>query len=181
MDHPATAAADGRLLQQFLGGEPAACAKVERWAREILLFRRFRLHREELEDVVQDALVTVLRHASRPEFRLTHGMRAFVRRVALTRAIDALRRRRPTAPLDENLPDPAPGPYDDMLRRDKRARLRWALQSLDPRCREIIRLHLEDDLPYAQIAAREGRSESTMRVRMFNCLKALRNLFERWA
>lgn len=180
MDHPATAAADDRLLRQFLAGDAAACTTVERWAMEILLFRRFRLQREELEDVVQETLITVLRHASRPDFRLTHGMRAFVRRVALTRAIDAMRRSRPTALLDENLPDPAPGPYDELLRRDQRARLRWALQALDPRCREIIRLHLEEDLPYAEIAAREGRSESTMRVRMFNCLKSLRTLFGRW-
>lgn len=180
MEQPLPTPADDGLLRSFLAGDSRACATVERWAWEIVLFRRFRLQREELEDIVQEALAVVWRHASRPGFRLRHGLRAFVRRVAISRAIDAVRRRRPSAELDEALPDPGPGPYEQALSRDRRARLRWALQALDARCRDIIRLHLEEDLSYAEIAAREQRSEATMRVRMFHCLKTLKALVERW-
>jgi len=110
---------------------------------------------------------------------LAPGLRPFVRRIAASRAIDSLRKRRPTAELDESLADTGPNPYEHTLRRDESARLRWALQQLQAPCREIIRLHIEQDMPYAEIAALQQRSEATMRVRMFNCLKSLRRLLAR--
>jgi RNA polymerase sigma factor (sigma-70 family) len=166
--------ADERLLRRFLAGEPAACRQVERWAHEILLFQRLGLTREERDDAVQDVLAGVWRAAGRPGFALRHGLRAFVRTVTLARAIDCVRRRRRTAPVDESLPDPAGGPAIDAEHAERSGRLHDALAALDPRCRAIIRLHYFEDWTYARIAALERRRESTMRVRMFNCLRALR-------
>jgi RNA polymerase sigma factor (sigma-70 family) len=163
-----------------VAGEPPAIRQVERWAWSVLAFRRFGFSREECEDVVQETLAALWRDASREGFKLRRDFRAFVRRVAAARAIDRLRRRRPLSALDESLVDPNLGPYDELLRRDERARLHWSVQQLDPKCRDLIKLHLEEDRPYAEIAAAEGRSESTLRVRMFNCLRTLRRLVARF-
>jgi RNA polymerase sigma factor (sigma-70 family) len=147
----------------------------------MVLFQRFALRPQEREDVVQDTVARLWQEVSRPGFRLRRGLKPLVRRIAASRAIDCLRKRRPTAEIDESLVDPRPNPYELTLRRDEHARLRWGLQSLEPACREIIRLHLEQELPYAEIALRLQRSEATMRVRMFHCVKALRRLMARWA
>ena len=167
-------AADESLLRRFLAGQPAACRTVERWAREILVYRRLGLTREDREDVVQDVLAGVWRAAGRPGFALRHGLRALVRTITLARAIDRVRRRRPAGHLGEDLADPSPGP-EALADRDRdRADLHAALETLDAPCREIIRLHFFESWPYARIAARTGRAEATMRVRMFHCLRALR-------
>lgn len=166
--------ADESLLRRFLSGDAAACRTVERWAREILLHQRLGLTREDRDDIVQDVMTGVWQAAARPGFALHRGLRAFVRTVTLARAIDRVRRRRPTAPVDDALQDPAALPGESVETREETARLNEALAALDARCREIIRLHYFEDWPYARIAERERRSEATMRVRMFHCLRELR-------
>lgn len=176
MEHPAASAleADERLLRRFLAGEAEACRRLERWAHEILLYQRLGLTREEREDAVQDVLAGVWRAAGRPGFALRHGLRAFVRTVAIARAIDCVRRRRPAVAVDDALADHDAGPDARAESADDAARLHAALERLDPRCRSIIGLHYFEDWTYARIATLERRREATMRVRMFNCLRALR-------
>jgi RNA polymerase sigma-70 factor (ECF subfamily) len=166
---------DGRL-RRFLAGDAAACREVERWAREILLYRRLGLGPEDVDDVVQEVLAGVCRAAARPGFTLRHGLRAFVRTLTLARGIDRVRRLRVrrAGPLDEAHPDPGPGPGDAAEDAEERARLHRALDALGEKCREIIRLHYFEGWPYARIAAREKRSEGTMRARMFECIRTLR-------
>jgi RNA polymerase sigma factor (sigma-70 family) len=171
---------DEQLLRRFLAGNAAACRTVERWTWEIASFGRFQLAVDEREDVVQDTLASVWQAAGRRDFALRRGVHAFVRRVAVARCVDRIRRRRPTAELDPELPAVAPGPYEETLRRDEIGRLRWALEQLDERCRDLIRLHFYEDRSYAEIAARHERAEATMRVHMFNCMKAARSLLARF-
>jgi RNA polymerase sigma-70 factor (ECF subfamily) len=165
---------DQGLLRRFLAGDAAACRQLERWAHEILLHHRLGLTREEREDAVQDVLAQVWRAAGQPGFALRHGLRAFVRTVTLARAIDRVRRRRRTEAVDDTLPARGPGPETDAEIANESERLHAALTALDARCRDIIRLHYFEDWTYARIAERERRREATMRVRMFNCLRALR-------
>ncbi len=171
---------DVALLRAFVAGERSAVRRVERWAWEIVHFRWGSIPLDDRGDLIQDAVAGVWRAASRDGFELRSSLRALVRRVAAARCIDWLRRRRPGGPLPPQLADPSPDPYEWLLRRDERARLRWALQNLDERCREIIREHFYEGAPYAEIAARRDRSESTMRVQMFHCMKSIRKLWERW-
>jgi RNA polymerase sigma factor (sigma-70 family) len=121
-------------------------------------------------------VATVWQAAARPDFALRHGLRALVRTVTLARAIDRVRRRRVRSAeaLDDEQPDVGAGPAEMAEADDESARLHGALETLDQKCRDIIRLHFFEDWPYARIAAREKRSESTMRVRMFNCIRVLR-------
>lgn len=172
---------DEPLLRRFLAGDPGACGQVERWAKEILLYRRLHLGAEDVEDVVQDVVVGLWQAAARPDFRLRHGLRAFVRTLTLARGIDRVRRLRVRRadPIVETLRDPQPGPTEIAEARSERALLFRALEGLDAKCREVIRLHYFEGWPYAQIAAREQRKESAMRVRMFGCIRALRERMRR--
>jgi len=171
---------DLHLLRRFVAGEAEAHRTIERWAREIVFFRGFGLTAEDRADAVQDTVAAVWRAASRADFELRHGTRALVRTVAGARCIDRLRRRRVQVPLDAELPDSGRDPLEQLLASDASARVRAAILALDEPCREIIRMHYFEELPYAEIATREGRTESTMRVRMFNCLKAIRKSIAAW-
>lgn len=169
--------ADERLLRRFSAGEAAACRTVENWSRAILHFRPLGLSPEDIDDVVQEVAAAVWQAATRPQFALQVGLQALVRKVTLARAIDRVRRNRVrmTGQLGE-YPDPS-SPVSDELERDEESMALFAaLDRIGNKCREVIRLHYFEDWPYARIAALEGRSESTLRVRMFNCLRALRGL-----
>ena len=177
-DIPASAT-DRDLLSRFMAGDPAAVRTVGRWAREILVFKRFGVPFHDHDDVIQETLIGLMRAARAEGFELRKRLRAFVRTIAIARSIDYMRRRRPTTELDERLADPGSDPYHAIRHSEAGLRTRLALQTLDPGCREIIRLHYENDLSYAEIAEREGPNVSTMRARMFQCMKALRVLVVR--
>jgi RNA polymerase sigma factor (sigma-70 family) len=169
---------DTELLRRFAAGEPAACRTVERWGRIVLSFRAFGLTREDRDDILQDALAGVWRLVARPDFRLTHGLRAVVRTVVSARVIDRLRRRRPQTELDETIVDPGRGPLEHAAVASEGARVRAALAGLGPACRELIRRHFFEELPYREIARMTGRNETTLRVRMHQCLRALKRRLE---
>ncbi len=164
------------LLRRFLVGDAAAYRTVERWASEVIRYRLYRIPREEREDILQLAVTAVWRSASRSGFELRKGLRPFVRTVALRRCVEWLRRYRPAKELDDTAPDPRPGPLETLEQGDEQARLVSAIRKLDDRCREIVRLHFFENLGYAAIAVQFERAEATMRVHMFNCMKALRRL-----
>jgi len=165
---------DDHFLRRFLAGEPAAVRTVTRWARETAYFRGFGLSAEDRDDAVQDALAQVWTLATRPGFELRTSLRAVLRTLVAARCIDRVRRRRRQVELSDSLPDTAPSPSDRLIADDQSARLRRALLDLDEPCREIIRQRFFEGLDYATIAEREQRSESTLRVRLFSCLRAIR-------
>jgi RNA polymerase sigma-70 factor (ECF subfamily) len=175
---PPTEAPEGQaeLLRRFLAGDTATWQTVGLWAGRVVRFKGYRIPPHEREDVVHQALISVWRSAGREGFSLHTGLRAFVRKVTLARCIDWMRRSRATAELPASLPDPRPAPDETLAQEREAERVVQALRRLDPSCQEIIRLHFFEELPYVQIAARMGRAEATMRVRMFHCMKELRRL-----
>jgi RNA polymerase sigma-70 factor (ECF subfamily) len=174
---PTRRQADERLLRSFVADEVSACRQLEGWARQILAYRRLGLSREDVDDIVQEVLAAVWQAATRPQFALQVGLHAFVRKVTLARAIDRVRRNRVrrAEPLSEHA-DTRPSVGARLEFDAESSALFAALARLEERCREVIRLHYFEDWPYARIAALEGRSESTLRVRMFHCLRALRGM-----
>ena len=173
-------ASDEATLRLFLRGDPQVSRRVEMWAREIVRFRAYGMSVDDQADAVQDTLLGVWRVVSAPDFSLTHSLKAIVRRVAVARCIDRLRRRKPTTELSEMLPDGTPNPYEQFLQRDESARLAWALQELTGSCRDIIVKHFYENIPYKKLAELEQRAEATLRGRMFECMKKLRSLSSRW-
>jgi RNA polymerase sigma factor (sigma-70 family) len=173
---PARDDRDEPLLRAFLRGEPAACRRVERWAWEIIHFKPYGIPHDEREDLVQQVVTGVWQAASRKDFRLRRGLRPFVRHVAMARCVDWLRRLRDTVEVDETLRDPRPGPAEIVAERRRAEQVLAVLERMDAPCRELIHDHIFLDRSYAEIARRLGRPEVTLRVRMYNCLKAVRRM-----
>lgn len=164
------------LLARFLSGDAAALRIVDRWAREVVHYEYRRLLQHEADDIVQDTVIGLWRAASRRDFAVRKDLRALVRRIALRRCIDRLRQWRPSVELDESLADDRRPPYEELLRKDERARLRWALMQLDRDCQDLIRRRYIEGRRYAELAADAGLAESSLRGRMFRCLKRVRRL-----
>lgn len=170
-----------RLLRGFLTGDRASTRRIEGWASEHVRRKLSGLPREDREDIVQETLVGLHRAVTHSGFSLRTTLRGLVKKIAVARCIDYLRRRRPVVDLDPDMPDPHGSPYDEILRKEQGARLRWILQNLKERCKELIRLFYFEERPYSQIALKLGAVENTLRGQMFRCMQQIRSSLRRWA
>lgn len=130
------------------------------------------------EDVVQDAFLGVWRHADRyVEGRAS--VRTWLFSIVHHRAIDAIRRRRPTT----ELPDPELPPPDALTTGDvwpevagrlDAAEIRSALGQLNPDQREALELAYFGGLTQQEIAERTATPLGTVKSRMRLGLLAMR-------
>jgi RNA polymerase sigma-70 factor, ECF subfamily len=123
------------------------------------------------EDVTALAFERALR--KRRSFDRERGNeRAWLFGIARNAALDELRRRSRTAALLTDLPDErSVGPDDEP---ERRASVRAALASLDPRDRELIALKFHAGLSNAEIAKVIGASESAAGTRLHRAVTKLR-------
>lgn len=155
---------DRELVEAIRAGDPAAPAVlVERFQGVLYgLCVRMMGHRQDAEDVLQDALVRALRgiggfDGGRPLRPWLLGIAANRCRTAL-----ALRARRPIViepPADR--PDPRPGPADPD---DLAGELARALDRLRPDYRLVFALYHEQGLPYEEISRAIGRPVGTVKT-----------------
>jgi len=93
---------------------------------------------------------------------------ALLRRMATCRALDTLRRRRITMPLDGTQPAAAKeDPEAIAAGRELEARLRIALAELAPREAEVFCLRYFEDLSYRQIAETLGISPTAASTALY--------------
>jgi len=125
-------------------------------------------HREAAEDALQDALTVIWR--KRAAVARHPKPEALILRIAISVAIDAVRRRRrrgrhetPARP-DDRARDPAPPFTEEVEARDLRASLLEAIGRLPRRQATAVLLHVVEEQSYADIARAMGCSEATVRV-----------------
>jgi RNA polymerase sigma-70 factor (ECF subfamily) len=100
--------------------------------------------------------------------------RAWLFGIARNAALDELRRRKRAASLEAEPAADAPGPDDEAERALRRASLRVALQSLDPRDRELIALKFHAGLDNAELAQVLGCSVTNAGTRLHRAVEKLR-------
>jgi RNA polymerase sigma-70 factor (ECF subfamily) len=107
-------------------------------------------HAADTEDVVQEVFLQAHQMQQTQQVRCWE---ALLRRLAACRALDRLRARRTTVPLDGlSLPSRAEGPEDVAIEHELAARLRQAIVHLPRREATVFCLRYFDDLSYEQIA-----------------------------
>jgi RNA polymerase sigma-70 factor (ECF subfamily) len=137
---------------------------------------------DEAEDIVQDAM---LRFELYRRERPVEDQEAFITRTAFNLAIDSGRRLRrspiSSEPLEYcDLLDPAPTQADSLLARRGLERLKAGLAVMDPKTQSVILAHRIDGLSYAEIARREGVSESAVVKRVARGVSFLQKWMEEW-
>ncbi|CAN5139648.1 N/A [soil metagenome] len=166
---------DAELVVEALRGQPAAFeALVRRHLRAayaVALARTSDPH--DAEDVCQDAFVTALERLG--ELKDPERFVAWLLRIVRNRALNLVRARivRGAQPL-ETAEDAGPGAGDGAERIALRADLLEALGALTETQREVVLLHDVDGWRHADIAARLGMPEGTVRYHVHQARSALR-------
>lgn len=159
------------LIGRCLAGESAAFEPlVDRYHRP--LFRaasRLLGEGEEARDLTQTAFLKAYQGLGTYDRR--RRFFSWIYRILLNECLNALRSRRPTQELDENL---KAGPAADALeQRDTRLRVRRALLQLPEGQRDVVILRYFSDMRYEQIAAALGIPEKTVKSRLFSARQRL--------
>jgi RNA polymerase sigma-70 factor (ECF subfamily) len=147
---------EAALMAAFARGEPGAAAELARsvGARVFAHVARLLQDRAEAEDVTQEAMVRLWQIAPRWEPGRARPS-TWAIGVASNLAVDRLRRRRRTAPLDTapEPPDAAPGQEARMQEEARAAALHAALAALPPRQAQAVSLRHLEGLSNPEIAA----------------------------
>jgi len=176
-------AADAMPSGEREAGEPAALrgpptfdelvaaeqTRVTRLAYRLLGWR------QDVDDVVQDVFVAVLR--SLPKFRGESDVSTWVTRITINTCRTHLRRRVLRLRVFRDAPpEPPPAPPNDLalLDRERFDHVRRAISRLPVKYREVVVLRYLDELPVARIADVLNLSKPAVEVRLNRARKRLR-------
>jgi RNA polymerase sigma factor (sigma-70 family) len=163
-------------LSRFAAREGAAIVEAEALVARIVAYSGFGFGRAEREDLVQEAMAQIWEAIGNGRFDTGRSFEAFVRTVATRRCIDGRRSRRATTELSPLLVSGDADPESALLARERIEVGRRLLSGLGEGCRELIRLHANEGMTYAEIGRRWQRSEGALRVQMSECLSQARRL-----
>jgi RNA polymerase sigma factor (sigma-70 family) len=156
----------------------ATLAEHDRWLRTVVFARLG--ERQAVEEVMQEvALAAVAQQAPLNE---RGRVGAWLYKLAVRQALLYRRRRgrqrRLLGCYAEKVGDPGVSlswdPLDRLLRKERRALVREALQRLPPRDAEILLLKYTEDWSYQELAAHLGVSESAVEARLHRARGRLR-------
>ena len=157
------------------GDRDAFGALVERHiVRALALGFRVLHHREDAEDLVQDAFLTGLEHID--AFDTHRPFWPWLARIIVNRGLDLARARsvRVTEPLPEDLTDGGTSPHDTAERREVFARFRHELALLPSRQQLVMQLVELDGYSVAEVAEMLESSPSTVRWHLHTGRQRLR-------
>ena len=176
------------LIRRAQGGSPEALnALYERCAGRLLAYVRLRLGRDlrarlESRDILQATMIKSLEHLPELKGDNTGSLMGWLARIADNEIRDRAdyhqRQRRDAArelPLEEDVPLPAltRSALSRVILNEQAQRLESALESLSPAHREVILLRKFEELSFAEIAARLGKSEDACRMLLARAMTAL--------
>jgi len=183
-----TGSDQGDLIRRAQAGSPEALnALYERCSGRLLAYVRLRLGRElrsrlESRDILQAAMVKSLAHLHELKADNTGSLMGWLARIADNEIRDRAdyyqRQRRDAAremPLDDEAPMPAltRSALSRVILDEQAERLEAALESLSPVHRDVILLRKFQELPFADIARRLGKSEDACRMLLARAMTAL--------
>ena len=178
-----------QLLERLKAGDEQAAERLI--GRYLLPLRRWAHGRlppwarsmSETQDVVQDAILRVLRNLQTFEPERPGALHAYLRKAVLNRILDELRSARrgpPGVELDESLPSSQPSPYEMAVKHEDREIFEAALEELRDEDRELIIARVEWGLDYDDIAAALGKpTANAARVGVRRAVLKLAGIMER--
>jgi RNA polymerase sigma-70 factor (ECF subfamily) len=169
--------ADEVLLLRARQGDPSAFDLLVHRHTPRMYRVALRILRDpvDAEDVVQDAWVSAWRALS--TFRGDSAATTWLYRVVTNAALQHLRRRRLTVPLDERTEqtyaDTGEGPEHAVLRGERSAAVLAAIATLEPAQRVPLVLHELEGMSYQEVAEIVGVNVTALRSRLHRARVAL--------
>ncbi len=140
----------------------------------VRLARRMLGQGADAEDVAQEVFLEAFQLRQRQEVGNWAGL---LRKIAARRALDRLRRRRRTEPLDgRECAGAGGGPHEAAVARELAQRLRQAIGELPDGQAAVFSLRYFDELPYDQIAAALGIEPSAVGMALHKARAKLQTL-----
>lgn len=170
---------DSRMLERVRARDQSAMAELfDRYARMVYSVA-FRVVKDatQAEDIVQDVFFQLWQNPS--AFATGRGsLGAWLAVVVRNRSIDALRRRRPSDPVDEVVLPAATNVASEVERHTMVERVRVVLSGLPAEQRQSVELAFFEGLTHAEIAAQTGDPLGTVKTRIRTALISVRKAFE---
>lgn len=125
-------------------------------------------------------MIEVWQAVNRSGFDLRAGFWGFVETVTVRRCIDWMRSRRNRAPspLPDDVVCGARGPLERSLERERAGLVAEVWGQLEPECQELIALRVRQGLSFRHISPMLGKSEGTLRVQLYRCIRSARRILE---
>jgi RNA polymerase sigma factor (sigma-70 family) len=133
------------------------------------------------QDLVQDAIVRVLRHLVNFEPERPGALHAYLRKTVANRIIDELRhaqRQPPGVELESDLISVSPSPFDAAARQEDRGIFEAALLELRDDDRELVIGRVEWGLGYEELGAALAKSPEAARVGVRRAVVRLAKIME---
>lgn len=179
---------DEAVVGRVLGGDRDAYAMlVDRYTAMVFgVAGRYARDEAETEDLAQDIFIRAYRGLS--GFRSDASFSSWLYRIAVNRCRDHAKSARssreermahPALEAAASLRDPSGAgrtPEAEFERRALGARLRAALEELDPAHAVPFLMRYEERLSYREMAGRLGATEGSLKVRVHRARKTLRDL-----
>ena len=173
----AAAARDGALVARARAGDATAFDTLVRTYMEQAFRVAFRVvgHREDAEDLVQDAFLAAYQYLD--SFEVGRPFGPWLMRIVLNRGANLRRSRarRTMEPETEGVSD-APSALDESERRDTGRVLREALATLSDRQRSIVTMFDVDGMTSAEIGEMMQLAPGTVRWHLHEARRQLRGV-----
>jgi len=173
---------DRLLVLKFNGGDKDAYQRIYlKYRSDLLKVAGHLLHDAYVaEDVVHDVFVQFAQTCGR--FELRGSLKGYLAICVANRARDLLRTTGRRAERDQARSEQSvplqPGPEHPAMEQEVNERLAGALNQLPFEQREVIVLHLQQSLPFKEIAQHKGLSINTMMSRYRYGLDKLRSIVD---
>ena len=145
---------DEELVRAYLNGDPGAFdALVTRYQQRVYAVAlRMCGDPEDARDATQNALISALRNLR--SFRAEAKLSTWLHRLAVNASLDVIRRRRPSASLEELSDRRSEGtsPEESAVTADRARSVHRALAALSPEHRAVVVLHDLQQQDYAEVA-----------------------------
>lgn len=134
----------------------------------------------EAEDAAQEVFVRAWKQLG--SFQLDRRFSTWLLSIASHHCIDLLRRRRPSAPLDDAalyVPSNEPAPVETVIQGEQSDMVKDLLNSLPDKYRSVTVLRYYNDLSYDEIARMTGLTESAVKTQLHRARKMLADKLEK--
>jgi RNA polymerase sigma-70 factor, ECF subfamily len=184
--------AERELVVQAQNGSGDAFERlVERYGTRIFrLAQNITRHRQDAEDVVQNAFVQAFKNL--PNFRGDASFYTWLRRITVNEALTRLRRRRPNeVSIDEpvevddafiprEIEDWGPNPEQSYSQQELRMILDTTISELEPGYRMVFQLRDIEGLSTEQVAEMLDLTSSAVKTRLQRARMKLRNSLDKY-